>query len=313
MKIPKIPAEFEVQSPAETVVFIAYSFSLYLLPGLLSLSIFESSSFIGFKIMAIACLSTVAGFGLFNIASTAHEGFHLTLNRNKYLSCVIGIFVSSAVIGFFGTGFSFYHWEHHKFTNKSGDPDVEEYSKYKQVLAKMFLARLSSNLKGAKYTIKKALNLSNEFSSILPFSEKQLVAFARFNIITQFVWLTGYIFLSFYSFNTALCCIYLPTFAVLLITGINPYLEHADTHIGLGQNARSRTAIFYTILQSGANFHNEHHLYPKVPCWRLFDLYKYLHGLNFYEENNIELSVGVIKPLIHVNSEYPMNNSTSFS
>ena len=97
MKIPKIPIEFEVQSPAETMIFIVYSFSMYFLPGLLSLNIFESSIFIGFKIIIMACLSTIAGFGLFNIASTAHEGFHLTLNSNKYLSATIGIFVSSAV------------------------------------------------------------------------------------------------------------------------------------------------------------------------------------------------------------------------
>jgi beta-carotene hydroxylase len=79
----------------------------------------------------------------------------------------------------------------------------------------------------------------------------------------------------------------LPTVWVLAITGMTPYLEHADTVLEAGKNSRSRTSGLFKFLQIGTNYHNEHHMYPAIPCWRLPKVHKLLNAQGYYETNNI--------------------------
>lgn len=80
----------------------------------------------------------------------------------------------------------------------------------------------------------------------------------------------------------AVCVFIAPLLATVMITGLNPYQEHAGTGTAHDTKARSRTSLLFTALMLGTNYHLEHHLYPRVPCWRLPALHRWLANTDWY-------------------------------
>jgi fatty acid desaturase len=285
--IPTLPRELFAPSALGTAGFLLYSFMLFAVPGVIGYLVSQSSLILPMKCVLIAFTSMVAGWGLFALASATHEGFHYTLHKNRVVSSLIGLFASSAVPGFFGTGFFVYHWNHHRYTNTSLDPDCTHFSEYKTLFSRLIFVRLTTNLRYAEYSARMALGHLDHFKYVSPIKPRHLQLYSIFNFICQSFWLSCYFAVFLYSSELFLCMVLLPTVWVLAITGITPYLEHADTELEVGKNSRSRTSGLFTLLQIGTNYHNEHHMYPAIPCWRLPKVHKLLNAQGYYKTNNI--------------------------
>jgi fatty acid desaturase len=303
-ELPPLPKELAAPSTTETAGFVVYCFFLFWGPGILSWMLYNSGISEFVKYPVILLLEFIAGWGLFALASATHEGFHFTLHKNKTVSGLIGVFVSSAVPGFFGTGFFVYHWNHHKFTNTQLDPDCVHFSKYKNLLSRLLLVRLSTNLRYGQYVLKMAFSSSKDFEYVSPLNRRQLKYFSVANLLTQAFWMSVYGALAYVSLTFFIFAIAIPTGFVMMLTGLTPYLEHADTEIEIGKNSRSRISNFFTILQIGTNFHNEHHMYPSVPCWRLTKIYKFLEKKNYYEANGIAVEQNFVSGFKYAGSNY---------
>lgn len=302
--IPALPRELFIPSTLGTAGFLLYSFMLFAIPGVLGYLVIQSSLVLLLKCVLIAFTSMFGGWGLFALASATHEGFHYTLHKNKAMSSVIGLFASSAVPGFFGTGFFVYHWNHHRYTNTSLDPDCNHFSEYKNLFSRLLFVRLSTNLRYAEYAGRMAIGQLDHFKYVSPIKPRHLQLYSIFNFITQGFWMSCYFAIFSYSFELFLCMVALPTVWVLAITGVTPYLEHADTTLEAGKNSRTRTSGLFTLLQIGTNYHNEHHMYPTIPCWRLPKVHKLLKAQDFYKTNDIPDESGFFSGFRFARSQY---------
>lgn len=63
------------------------------------------------------------------------------------------------------------------------------------------------------------------------------------------------------------------------------------------------TALF-TFLQIGTSNHNEHHMYPAIPCWRLPRVHKLLEAQDFYKANGIPNESGFFSGFRFARSRY---------
>ena len=302
--LPALHRDFFIPSAPGTTMFVLYSFFLFIVPGLLGYQVVQSSLVLSAKCVLIALTSMIAGWGLFALASATHEGFHYTLHKNRIASSLIGLFVSSAVPGFFGTGFFVYHWNHHRYTNTNLDPDCNHFSEFKNLCSRLLLVRTLTNLRYVVYAFRMAIGDLEHFKYMSPIKTRHLQLYSIFNFIAQAFWLVCYLAIYHYSFDLFLCMVALPTVGVLLITGVTPYLEHADTSLEAGRNARSRVSALFTFLQIGTNYHNEHHMYPAVPCWRLPKVHKYLESQGYYRNNNIPLESSFFRGFRFAGSRY---------
>ena len=72
----------------------------------------------------------------------------------------------------------------------------------------------------------------------------------------------------------------IPAVIANMLTGVRSYVEHNATATDMLHNARSRASWFWTLMDVGANYHLEHHLYPGIPQWRLPRVHRFLklHG-----------------------------------
>ena len=155
--LPALPRELFTPSTLGTLGFLLYSFMLFAIPGFLGYMVLQSSLVLPLKCILIAFASMISGWGLFALASATHEGFHYTLRKSRAVSSLIGLFASSAVPGFFGTGFFVYHWNHHRYTNTSLDPDCSHFSEHKTVWSRLLFVRLSTNLRYGEYAARMAI------------------------------------------------------------------------------------------------------------------------------------------------------------
>lgn len=266
---PAISAAMYRPSLAWTLAFLAYGPLLFAGGGALSYAIANSDWPLGLRILSIVPSTLLAGFGLQLMAYAGHEGLHLSLFRNRWLSAIVGLFHASAIVSYFEIAFAMQHWHHHRYTNQTADHDIAMVSGYRAWWQRLLLVRMTYNLSYIRRTWLTAFGAENPFRYKLPFSNRELQTLARLNLLFGLLWIAVYTAVAVADLQKALFCIALPTLAVLLISSCQPYLDHAGTEGRTFRNAWSRTSWLMTTLYFGANYHLEHHLYPGVPCYRL--------------------------------------------
>jgi fatty acid desaturase len=279
---PRPPDHFLSPQTHETVAYALYALSLAFLPGVTSaaLVLSEVSPFVTVPLCLV--LIGVAGFGFFMLAGTGHEGFHLNLHRRPVISALIGSALSSAVPGFMAVGFAASHWRHHRYTNEEDDPDCAMFSRFASLWSRAFLARLVANAGYRKATLQLIRGVQIDGMQFGAFSFATFRRIAYFNIAAQVTWQSAFVVITLSWPLVALFAIWLPLLATVVITGLNPYQEHAETGREAWRCARSRTSWIYTMLMLGTNYHLEHHLYARVPCWRLPSLHQWLWTSQWY-------------------------------
>ncbi len=148
-------------------------------------------------------------------------------------------------------------------------------------------------------TIKVAFGADPDFEYQLPLRRGQLIALAWENLLMQIAAISAVVYLTWFFPRAMLICYWLPYLVMYAYASLRPYIEHAATEGGVPLDTRSRTSKLLTFLEFGNNFHLEHHLYPKVPCYRLARLHRYLSSLDYYKLNDIHIEPSFWRFLRH--------------
>ena len=282
---PQCPSEYCTPNRLQSVYYLVYALCLTFIPCLIIQILFNSVASNWIASLCSIPLWIMSGYGFFMLAGTAHEGFHFNLHPRPITSAVIGIFFSSAIPGFMAVGFYSSHWMHHRFTNTQQDPDFLLFGRFKSFWSRAFLARLSATsiYRRIALDIARGLPLENIRKGTFTYSEFQKLSILNF--ATQGFWFGIYIAITLFFWKFVFLGLLISLVATILITGLNPYQEHGDTGIAIENCARTRISKIYTVLMFGTNYHFEHHLYPRVPCWRLPRLHRWLKQTSWYRSH----------------------------
>jgi len=304
---PRLSSEIYRPSRIGALVFITYSLALFMIPGALSRMIAGSSLPILVRALAVLPLLFLAQQGLHLLGWVGHEGMHLSLARNRYVSAILGIFFSSMIINFMEMGFAIGHWNHHRFTNQPMDPDCKLFARYQGFWRRLFLARFASNRHFHVATWRMAAGKPLREDYPFPFSAGMVRGLAVFNLLCSMLWLCVYIVITLYDPLAGLVSVAFPHLLGLLYTGLRPYVEHAGTDMEMFTNARTRTAPIFTALYFFNNYHLEHHLYPSVPCYRLPSVHRQLEEGGYLAAHRAHIESGVLAAYAHAKSKsrYP--------
>lgn len=266
---PALPPYFEAPGGAfETCAYLAYNVLLTSVSGLLAWWLLTTLPLPLASFPALLCIA-VAGFGYYGLGIVSHEGFHFTLSRRKWLSAVIGVVASSTITGFTAIGFHLNHSRHHRYTNVVGDPDYEVLSQFPPSWLRLLYVRVVNNRTYLRITWKLLTRGEIPDGAHSAFSLNELLRLGWFNVAAQAGWIALYLTIFYLNPMIGVCTVVLPLLATAVISGAIIYAQHGDTGTELHDNARSHVAPLVTLLMVGTNYHLEHHLYPRVPCWRL--------------------------------------------
>jgi len=279
-----------------TTLNISYGLGLFVLFGWLNYQVAIGSWSVVLKMILMIPLTTVAATGLFVLAGLGHESLHGHLCKNAKWSLAIGLFFSSSVVSYFDMGFTVRHWDHHRYTNQKNDPDLIPTAHLTSWWQRLLLSRLIFNVIYMKYTLTMALgklNLVEKYQT--PYTPGDMVFFARLNILFAALWLAVYIAITILDWRAGLFGIVLPSLVLALMSGCQSYLDHAGLGDDPFNNAYSRTSPIMTLIYFGSNYHLEHHLYPKVPCYRLHKVHKFLIESGLYDQIQPAITRGFLE------------------
>jgi fatty acid desaturase len=279
---PLPPRHFFEPSLTQTLAYLGYGLLLAIGPGWLSYVIQTTDWPLAARVGASLMLSAVAGYGFFMLAGTAHEGFHFNLHRRPAISGLIGILFSACIPGFIGIGFTLSHWKHHRYTNQALDPDCGQFGRFRSFWSRLLLARLSANAAYRRVALTLLMGRIDTEAGSNGLPLRTLRWLCLVNVVWHLLLMAGLITACFSAPLFAVCVFITPLLATVMITGLNPYQEHAGTGTAHDTKARSRTSPLFTALMLGTNYHLEHHLYPRVPCWRLPALHRWLANTDWY-------------------------------
>ncbi len=290
-KRPRLPAELHKITVLGSLGAIAHALGLFVVPAILARLVVGTDWSLAVQAALVVPLALLAAQGLHMLAFLGHEGFHFSLHSNKVVSSVIGVVFSSMVPGHLDIGFAISHWNHHKFTNREGDPDAGVFRPYKNFFSRFFLARLHASNSYLINSIRLALGKPLPFSYKFPLKPGVVKKLAWLNLASALGFIALYAAIAIIDPLTGLVSIGLPALFVVLITGVRPYIEHAGTDHDTLTSARTRTNWFFTAMFLGANYHLEHHLYPSVPSYRLPRVHDILREQGLLTETHVEDTV----------------------
>ena len=287
-------------SALETTLVVGYALLLFAAPLALLVATLEQAPQAWPLVLPLLLL---AGYGLFLQGILGHEGFHFNLSDNRLYSCLLAVLLSSMLTGFCVTGYFVDHWQHHRYNGGPKDPDWRLLRRYRLALTRLLLSRLHATAWYLLQTVRLALP-GAKVSGALPLPDGQIRLLARANLACQLLWPALWLLLA------AKWPLLLPAVAgclllALLISALNAYQEHAfEANVALPV-ARSRTARLSTLLHLGSNYHLEHHLYPRVPCWRLPRLHRQLLDSGWYEGRQALLEPRFFGALRYCKARFP--------
>ena len=303
MQRPAIPRQYYEPNLAMALVYFAFSASFIVLPGYASVAITKSALDVWLKVALCLPLIVIAGHGFHLFGWFAHEGIHLSLAKDKYLSMTVGILISGITL-FPAMGYGITHWNHHRYTNQDSDPDTKIYPKYRTFWGRFFLARLTANRGYMRNSILLALGKLPNKGYTLPFTDAEQRRFAILTLFSLVAWMSGYLFLTYLDPVAGVVGVFLPILTSIPFTGLRIYLEHNGTDNGVFRDTRTYSSRFYTFLMFGNNLHLEHHLYPRVPCYHLAKVHRYLRDNGYYDKWRSHIVGGIVEPLRYVGSDY---------
>lgn len=279
-KLLKLPREYYEKSNLLTGLFLVYSTFLYVFPSLLIYWVIQRAYFdVPLRIVAVLLLGLVAQQGLHLFGWIGHEGFHFNLVDNRMASAAIGLFFSALIFTHMGFGFALSHWDHHRFTNMEEDPDRKIFGRFKSFLPRLLFARMTADWYYFKDNMRVAFGNPKKG---YPLTSLQQYLLAWGNVLASTGWFTLYVWIIWRHPLAGFAAIGYPHILVVMFTGLRPYFEHAGTETNLFQSSRTRVSVFLSTSYFFNNYHLEHHLYPKIPCYNLPKVHRYLKGLGVF-------------------------------
>ncbi len=303
---PSLPPEFYRVSSWRSAAFVSTAVILFIGGGTIATEVATSGIPLPVRVLVVSAAMLVAAHGLHLLGWVGHEGIHLTLHRNKYVSTIVGC-MAQAMAFSSAVGYALSHWNHHRYTNQASDPDVELFPTLRTFWRRFFLARVLVNRTYLRMTIAAARGQSMPLGYKLPFTPRAQRILAVANLVFLGFWVVVYGIVAVYRPYHAVFGIVVPALFALPMTGLRIYVEHGGTMVGLGRDTRSYTSPVYTCLFLGNNYHLEHHLYPTVPCYNLPAVHRFLAANGFHARWGSPVDGGILGPLMHTTarSQYP--------
>jgi fatty acid desaturase len=300
-----MPIELYRPSLLGTAGFALYAVGMFVVPGAFIRLILREIESLPLQIALIVPLTIVGGFGVYLIGWFAHDGTHLSLHANKYVSTVLGLFFSSALVTYFEMGFAYEHWNHHRYCNKPQDPDIKVLSGLETWWQRLFFTRIVYNFNYAKTLLRVIAKRPVGFAYKMPFKDRELRVLCGVNLAFSLVWLAGYVAVTLYDWHIIVFCVLLPTLVGLVASGSQSYIDHAGTNgDALWENSRTRTSIWATLLLFGGNYHLEHHLYPGIPSYRLPRVHRLLKDRGIFDRVPAVIEPGFWRIYRHLGDDY---------
>lgn len=302
---PVIPAEFYRRSLWGTAGFILYAVGMFVIPGALIYYTLVTVESLLLQVALIVPLTIMGGFGAYLLGWLGHDGTHLSLHDNKYVSASLGAFFASMLVTYFEMGFAYEHWNHHRYTNTSNDPDIKTLSPLKTWWQRLLFTRIVYNFAYARTLFRVIFGLPLDFKYKMPFKDNELRLLCIANLLFSLFWLSIYVALAVYDWRIAVFSILLPTFMGLVVSGSQSYIDHAGTPSDRWwENSRTRPSFLATALFFGGNYHLEHHLYPGVPAYRLPKVHRYLKEQGVFDRHPVLIEKGFWGIYRHLRDEY---------
>lgn len=303
MKRPPIPREWYQPEVGMLLLYLLHSMGMLFGFGYLSYLLVVSDISILAKAPLLVLTLFLASNGFHLLGFFAHDGVHLSLAKNKYTSALIGTFFGSAAL-FPALGYGITHWTHHRFTNQESDPDTAIYSKHRTFWRRFFLARYVANRGYFINTFNLMLNRPIDKCHPMPFTPNALRWLAALNIACVVMWAGAYVYIATVNLTYAIVAFVIPYLIAIPITGFRIYVEHAGTGAGIFRDTRTYTSPLYTALLFGNNFHLEHHLYPRVPCYKLPKVHAFLRDRGYFDRWRSYIASGILEPLRYTTGSY---------
>lgn len=305
IKRPAIPVELYRPSFLGMLGFISYAFLMFVVPGVLSYLVLTTVQPMALRVALVVLCIIWGGLGAHLLGWLGHDGTHLALHPNKHVSVVLGVFFSAMLVTYMEMGFAFEHWNHHRYTNKTRDPDIKVLSILRTWWQRILFTRIVYNLNYLKITFRVITGRPLGFAYKLPFKDPALRAFCWLNLACSLFWLGVYVALSLYDWRIFPICVFAPTFVGLVLSGAQSYIDHAGTESDeLWANSRTRISPIATVLWAGGNYHLEHHLYPGVPAYRLPKVHRLLQASGVLDQAKPPLEFGFWGIYRHLTKPY---------
>jgi beta-carotene hydroxylase len=286
--------------------FVLHAVALYVVPAWAAVRVAMAGGAWAWRAPALLALWLLSQQGLHLLGWVGHEGFHLSLHRNKYVGAVVGIVASSMVFLFAQVGVALTHWVHHRHTNEAQDPDLRLFGPYQTLGRRILFGRMAANRSFVVNLLRIASGRPLPVTNVGPFRRAHLRALAWLNVAAALGWAAAYAVLLARAPRVALVGVVIPHLFGILLSGVRPYIEHAGTGVGLFKDARTYSSPLMTALFVGNNYHLEHHLYPAVPCYRLPAVHRHLRAAGFYETAGVAIEPTFLGALAHArHSRYP--------
>lgn len=298
-----VPKECFERSNLKLVVFLVYSSLLWIGPILFLGWWWSQDHSLLAKAIPVFFLGPIAGYGMYLGGFIGHDGFHFTLHENKMVSCLLGIAFSCFKTPFMITGFALTHWNHHRYLASDRDPDVQIFSRFKNLASRILMARPHAFAVYAYNCFRIALGVYDKSDFNHPISYNKMRLLGTINILATAIALSTYLYL---LFNHPLYFWAFMTMNVfgLVISGLGPYLEHAGTvHDQKSRATRSIGGLWWDVFYLGNNYHIEHHLYPTIPFYNLKKAHLALKAQGYYDESR-PYTEGVISPYKYALGKY---------
>ncbi|MCA9706076.1 MAG: fatty acid desaturase [Myxococcales bacterium] len=303
MKRPSLPRAWYRPTVAGFLGYLLHASSWLVVFGFASMSILGSELPTAAKMVLLVPSVILTGHGFHMLGWFAHEGVHLSLLPNKYVSTAVGCVVGALAL-FPTYGYGVTHWTHHRFTNQQSDPDTRIYSRYRTFWARFFMGRVAANRGYIRNTVLAALGRPLPKSYHMPFRPRWARFFAVFTLACAGVALVAYVAVAVVAPTYFLVGLLLPYLTAIPTSGLRIYLEHNGTGAGIFRDTRSYVSTFWTVLMFGNNFHLEHHLYPTVPAYHLPRVHHLLQSQGLYARYGAHLANGVLAPLRYLGARY---------
>jgi fatty acid desaturase len=293
---PRLPSKFYKKSPLWSAALITTMLVVFFGSGATSCYLWLHTSLpLTVKVLLSVPLFALGGQGIHLMGFIGHEGLHFNLAKNRHLSMTLGTLFSSCTVLFIQMGMTLDHWTHHKYCNTPKDPDLRLFGKHESFLTRVLFARSSASRLYARRAFRMMIGMPLDPSLthiVFPMKAPVMRFYCLLNFLCAAGWAALYVRIGMIDWRYLLLGFAIPFLFTNAISGLRPYAEHMGLDDGMWTNSRSRTSLFWTILDFGGNYHLEHHIYPSVPQWLLPGVHRHLREGGFFgEECNFEQTI----------------------
>lgn len=231
-----------------------------------------------------------------NLAIIMHDAGHHLLFHKANTNTTIGNWCAAYFLLLNTEQYAKQHNHHHGFSGTEKDPDIPNFKAYpvSKISFTRKIARDIFGITAIKFIIGLMLNKTGLMEKDPQHYLTVLKGIMVNLLLAGFLWIIGFGWLYWLWVGAFLT-------SYMLVLRIRQAAEHGAVPNALNRDPRAhtRTTLANYIEQlifapSNVNYHVEHHLVPKVPCYNLPKLHKILVSRGYYQEYPVTKGYGVL-------------------